>query len=290
VQNELELLRTFRHPRILLFLGSFELESEIYLVTEFCRNGNLFNFIRAYQDKMTLLQQLKFASDICSGMTYLHSVKHLCHRDLRTRNLLVTEALDIKIADFGLAARVAGFDSQSFVPQQLYVPIVPPEVFLGAPFGPLADIFSFGLVLNEMYSKVEAWPNYSAQDIKLLVLSAARPIITPHCPLCYRALIESCWHQDPAKRPSSFEEIQTCLDEIRGALFTEHNIRITSDMSLAETVPGSCGDTQPIADNASETDWESTGYQSEEQLLKLQVPTNPSPHTGDFQLRVNQQQ
>jgi len=102
------------------------------------------------------------------------------------------------------------------------LPIVPPEVFFGMPYSKHGDIFSFGLILNEMYSHVEAWTQNNAEQIKSLLLLGARPPIARECPESLRRLIESCWSQDPLDRPSSFEEIAECLILVKRKFFESH--------------------------------------------------------------------
>ncbi len=78
-----------------------ETEKELYLIMEYARGGELFDYIVSHKrvrekDAAKLLQQ------ILSGIEYLHKLG-ICHRDLKPENLLMDDYNNIKIVDFGLS-------------------------------------------------------------------------------------------------------------------------------------------------------------------------------------------
>ena len=83
-------------------MGILWLTRESYLILEFIDQGDLFNFINqrgALPEEVSLY----FFRQIISAITYCHSF-NICHRDLKPENILITADLQIKIADFGMAA------------------------------------------------------------------------------------------------------------------------------------------------------------------------------------------
>lgn len=64
------------------------------------KKGNLANFI--VKNEININQVISWAKEISAGMAHLHA-EGIIHRDLAVRNLLLTETLEIKISDFGLA-------------------------------------------------------------------------------------------------------------------------------------------------------------------------------------------
>lgn len=102
--REASVLSQLHHPNVVQFFGVSIHNDNLYLVTEFCR----YNLREAIEiDELWLhldaTQKRKIALEIASGMQYLHG-RQLCHRDLKPPNILLTESLNVKICDFGLAS------------------------------------------------------------------------------------------------------------------------------------------------------------------------------------------
>ena len=69
---------------------------------EFLEKGDLFNYLKNEENKISNEQNLKWMIEICNGMNHLIENK-IIHRDLATRNCLLNSSLNIKISDFGLS-------------------------------------------------------------------------------------------------------------------------------------------------------------------------------------------
>ena len=113
--------------------------------------------LQSTNDRATISGDLKlFAYQISNGMEYLGS-KHILHRDLACRNVLLTEKLIAKISDFGLAA-----EAQKLNQQENNASLPPffnnaPELYHKGFFdytknGNKSDVWSFGVLLWEMYT------------------------------------------------------------------------------------------------------------------------------------------
>ena len=94
-------MKILRHPVVVQLYELIETEKELYLIMEYARGGELFDYIVSHKrvrekDAAKLLQQ------ILSGIEYLHKLG-ICHRDLKPENLLMDDYNNIKIVDFGLS-------------------------------------------------------------------------------------------------------------------------------------------------------------------------------------------
>ena len=146
--KEMNILRTLRHPNILLFLGAYLSKSGPCLVTEYMSGGNLFDDLHDKANYRSDRQKIQYLKDISNGMLYLHSFQPpIIHRDLKSPNVLIDENGTCKVADFGLA-RFKSEDLQ-MTQRQGTVAWMAPEVFEGQQYSELADgnIFFFHFII-----------------------------------------------------------------------------------------------------------------------------------------------
>jgi len=153
---ELRVVKALDHPSICQFLGaaaSFPGSQEsqrdwrIGLVFELCSQGDLRKLLD--QKRVFLLsQKLMMAADIAKGIAYLQS-QNIVHRDLSSRNLLITADGHVKICDFGCARIMTQYSYKpSFVSGS--PPWMAPEQIFGQPITLAVDIFAFGAILWEL--------------------------------------------------------------------------------------------------------------------------------------------
>ncbi|POM77700.1 TKL protein kinase, partial [Phytophthora palmivora] len=151
--SEVRLMATMEHPHIVQFIGvAWESLSDLFCVTEFMTGGDLRSLLKDYlatgvpqgmdASKMQIAYQVAYA------LTYLHSLDPVVlHRDLKSRNILLTESLDAKITDFGASRIRSDATMTAGVGSSLWMA---PEVMMGMRYGEKADVFSLGVVISEL--------------------------------------------------------------------------------------------------------------------------------------------
>lgn len=151
LMNEIEIMKSVKHPNMMNLIELHESKNSVYLVLELLEGGELFSFI-SNRKKLTYADVALVMRGILLALAYM-SNKKIIHRDLKPDNLLFksTESCEIKLADFGLATRC---DASDYLYKRCGTPgFVAPEVIKASnkthvPFTPKCDVFSAGVVFH----------------------------------------------------------------------------------------------------------------------------------------------
>jgi len=154
--SEASVMTNLQHENLVCLRGVV-LEAEAFkIVTEYMSKGSLLEYLRSRgRQYVTRTYQIKFALDACRGMAYLES-KGIIHRDLAARNILISEKDVAKVSDFGLAIRDqstdSGSDTELIESGKLPIKWTAPEALKRQLFTSKSDVWSFGVLLWEIYS------------------------------------------------------------------------------------------------------------------------------------------
>uniref|UniRef100_A0A1A7WGF8 non-specific serine/threonine protein kinase n=1 Tax=Iconisemion striatum TaxID=60296 RepID=A0A1A7WGF8_9TELE len=144
IYREVQIMKMLDHPHIIKLYQVMETKNMLYLVTEYAKNGEIFDYL-AKHGRLSELEARRKFWQILSAVEYCHN-RNIVHRDLKAENLLLDGHMNIKIADFGF-----GNFFQPGKPLATWCgspPYAAPEVFEGQQYeGPQLDIWSMGVVL-----------------------------------------------------------------------------------------------------------------------------------------------
>ncbi|KAG6778921.1 hypothetical protein POTOM_015284 [Populus tomentosa] len=243
-RDELALLQKIRHPNVVQFLGAVTQSSPMMIVTEYLPKGDFCAFLKR-KGALKPIAAVRLALDIARGMNYLHENKPvpIIHPpsyvayEQDNRNILRDDSGHLKVADFGISKLLTVKEEKPPSSLDNSWRYVAPEVFKNEEYDTKVDIFSFALILQEM---IEGCPPFSAkQEHEVPSAYAAKerpPFRAPTKSYAHglKELIQECWHENPAKRPT-FRQILTRLDAIQNSIGHKRRwkfLRITNHFSV----------------------------------------------------------
>ena len=150
-RSELQIHSKLQHPNVVDFVRAFTSEQETFIVLGLCRNGSLKDMLFA-RKSLSLPEVRRFGLQLLGALHYVHS-RSVIHRDVKAANIML-ENMDIKLADFGLAA-VLVTDKQMDVIRRTTLCGTPnyiaPEVLSRSKgHDTKADMWSFGVLMYIM--------------------------------------------------------------------------------------------------------------------------------------------
>lgn len=201
LMSEIKIHRSLHHPNVVGFEHFFEDSENVYIMLEICTNQTMNELLRR-RKRLTEMEVKCYLAQMILGLKYLHQHK-VIHRDLKLGNLFLSDKMEIKIGDFGLAAKLE-FDGERKRTICGTPNYIAPEVLDGKQGHSYeVDVWALGVIA---YTIIVGKPPFETSDVKTTYrrirmnsytfpenLSLSDPI---------KNLISSILVIDPTKRPS----------------------------------------------------------------------------------------
>ncbi|KAK3016488.1 hypothetical protein RJ639_007177 [Escallonia herrerae] len=154
-RNEILTLSQIEHLNLVRFFGYVEHGDEHIILVEYVANGTLREHLDGIREKeLEIAERLDIAIDVAHAVTYLHMYTDppIIHRDIKASNILITDKLRAKVADFGFA-RIAVEDPEAtHISTQVKgtAGYLDPEYLKTHQLTDRSDVYSFGVLLVEL--------------------------------------------------------------------------------------------------------------------------------------------
>eukprot|EP00008_Paramoeba_atlantica_P015657 CAMPEP_0201476460 /NCGR_PEP_ID=MMETSP0151_2-20130828/1659_1 /ASSEMBLY_ACC=CAM_ASM_000257 /TAXON_ID=200890 /ORGANISM="Paramoeba atlantica, Strain 621/1 / CCAP 1560/9" /LENGTH=317 /DNA_ID=CAMNT_0047856823 /DNA_START=38 /DNA_END=988 /DNA_ORIENTATION=- len=240
--KEIEVMESLRHPNVLNYLGVC-LEGDNFMVVTERMDIDLCSYLfdisqPGSKESLSLYERGKMAKGVALGCLWIHSV-NILHRDLKSANILLNKKnLEVKICDFGLSQIKTSEEDMlkdSGSPKGTLAWMAP-EVLGRREFNEKSDVWSFGVVLWELFKIPYDLPHrgVSREKIVEIVTVDKKPPKYPSTVIegsSLHQLFDSCFRPDPKDRPS-FEQlvkefpsvlVDLAIDDTDGRVFWKEN-------------------------------------------------------------------
>jgi len=160
IKTEISIHRKIDHPNIVKFYDYIQKDHHVYIVLDYAESGNLYSYIHKKKN-LSPEEIFRFFYQTCLAFQYLHQ-NDILHRDLKPENLLLDKERNIKLCDFGWAARKINEKRLTFCGTYEYMA---PEIVYKKHYDYRVDIWSLGILLYELIHREAPYKGRSLPEI-----------------------------------------------------------------------------------------------------------------------------
>ncbi|GES83757.1 kinase-like domain-containing protein [Rhizophagus clarus] len=169
------------------------------IVLFYCESGNLRNCLN---EPVAYTPKIENLLTIASGLLNIHNVGKV-HKDFHSGNILFSNIFNTFISDLGMC-QPANSENKS-LKKGIYgvLPYMAPEILRGGRYEKSADVYSFGIVMNEYFSEETPYNDIPHDNnLAIKICEGLRPKISDDTPKLISELIVECWDAKPENRPT----------------------------------------------------------------------------------------
>lgn len=207
---EIDILTSCKHTNIVKLYACFFFENKLHMMLEFCGGGAVDAIMIELEKPLTEKQISYIARYTCEALAFLHQ-QNVIHRDLKAGNILLTNDGVVKLADFGVSAKLKDQNEKrdTFIgtPYWMAPEVMMCETFKDQPYDTRSDIWSFGITLIEMAQMEPPHSNVSPMRVLIKVQKSAPPALdNPACwSIFFNDFLAQCLVKNPAERKTAMQ-------------------------------------------------------------------------------------
>ncbi|XP_034405060.1 serine/threonine-protein kinase Nek3 isoform X2 [Cyclopterus lumpus] len=200
-RREAILLSRMKHPNIVAFREAFEADDFLCIVMEYCSGGDLLQRIQQQKAVQFCVDDiLRWFAQMCAAALHIHD-RQVLHRDLKSKNIFLTDNGTIKLGDFGSACILNS--SKTYAHTYVGTPYyVAPEIWDNKPYNNKSDVWSLACVLYELCTLRHPFQASSWRSLILKVCRGAYPPLPNRLPYELQYLLKQMFKTNPKDRPS----------------------------------------------------------------------------------------
>jgi len=213
LKREVSAARRITHPNVIRIHDIAEANGLQYVSMEYFGGTNLKDYIKQ-SGGLSVMEAFNIASQICDGLQAAHS-QGVIHRDLKSQNIILSNANQIKIIDFGLAhtQQMQGLTATGLImgtPEYMA-----PEQVAGKKVDERADIYSLGIILYELFTGKVPFTGPSAISVGFQQIKDAPAVpssMNPQIGKSLEQVILKALEKDPVQRYRDVAELKHALE------------------------------------------------------------------------------
>jgi eukaryotic-like serine/threonine-protein kinase len=235
-RREAQSAANLTHPNIVGVFDWGKQDSTYFIVMEYVAGRSLADLLRS-DGSIPSVRAADIAGDVAAALGFAHR-NNMVHRDIKPANILVSDAGEVKVADFGIARALNGPTEQDLTQAGAVMGTATyfsPEQAQGSQPDPRSDLYSLGIVMYEMVTGRPPFvgDNPVAIAYRQVHEMPVRPAqLNPDIPLGFEQIIHRMLQKDPAKRYQTADELRMDLRRFREGLGME-----TDHVSAARALP-----------------------------------------------------
>ncbi|PRT53703.1 Cell cycle serine/threonine-protein kinase CDC5/MSD2 [Wickerhamiella sorbophila] len=198
---EIRIHRSLQHQNVVRYIDCFEDDVNVYILLEICSNSTLMELVRR-RKRLLEVEARYYLLQVLAAVNHMHN-KLVIHRDLKLGNIFIDSDMNIKIGDFGLAARLESKSQRRYTVCGTPNYISPEVLVRPHEHSFPADIWGIGVIL---YAMVFGKPPFQEKDVKVIYERIKQhDLVFPDNARVSQSCIELIqWmlEADPAQRPT----------------------------------------------------------------------------------------